>query len=63
MSDKKLVREKNPCKGVSFDTEVHAEFSVKTIPFQNLHKDHTLRVKWQKENPDKDWKDDKGRKV
>ena len=55
------IREKSACKGVKFETDVHEEFDVQSLPFQNLHKAHPMRVEWEKANPNKDWSDDEGR--
>lgn len=55
------IREKNACKGVTFDKDVHAEFDVETIPFRNLELANPMRKAWIEKNPDKDWAEDKGR--
>ena len=52
MSDKKIFA-KNPCEGVTFDTDVHKKFDVAVIPHCDLHKKHPLRVAWQKREDEK----------
>lgn len=54
------IREKNACKGVAFDSDVHSEFDVLSIPYCDVHKKHPLRIAWNEANEDKDYIEDNG---